>query len=64
MSMRKLKLDLEQVDVESFVSSEEVEVQRGTVQGHEPATFCKCNTQSCDAFDTTFHCDTFHCWED
>jgi hypothetical protein len=65
MSMRKLKLDLEAVSVESFAAEgEETRVQRGTVEGQEAATFCKCNTNSCDAFDTTIRCDTFHCWEE
>jgi hypothetical protein len=52
MTTRKLKLEIDALAVETFDAGRVSELSRGTVQGHDDATFCKCNTDSCEAFDT------------
>lgn len=51
MATGKLKLELDALTVQSFAPDESRARQHGTVHGHA-VTLCKCNTQSCDAFDT------------
>ena len=51
MRRTKLRLDLGTLNVQSFTAGYGHGVQLGTVHGHD-ATFCKCDTRSCDYFDT------------
>ncbi|HEX8242930.1 MAG TPA: hypothetical protein VF541_05530 [Longimicrobium sp.] len=51
MRKSKLRLDLGALDVQSFAAGGDHGARLGTVHGHD-ATFCKCDTRSCDAFDT------------
>jgi hypothetical protein len=46
--MRKLRLDLEELTVESFEMDEQ-EGSRGTVQGHAPETW-GCDSRGCDTY--------------
>ena len=52
MTTRKLKLEIDALAVETFDAGRVSELARGTVQGHNGVTLCKCNTDSCEAFDS------------
>ena len=51
MRRSKVRLDLGTLDVQSFTADDRRVAGLGTVHGHD-ATFCKCDTRSCDYFDT------------
>ncbi|HEU0013042.1 MAG TPA: hypothetical protein VFQ45_05135 [Longimicrobium sp.] len=54
--MRKLKLDLEQLDVETFETEEPEAQTRGTVKAHDPTNL---QARTCDPFRGT--CFGFTC---
>jgi len=55
--MNKLKLDLEQIEVESFSSSDVPAPRRGTVNGHAELTEV-CNSQT-HTWDRLYTCDEY-----
>ena len=55
--MKKLKLDLERIEVESFPTDAPDPSQRGTVEGHAELTYgCQSNTQT---WDRGYTCDEY-----
>jgi hypothetical protein len=56
--MRKLKLSLEQLAVESFASEEPAADARGTVHGHQDTNYETCAGYTCAYAETCQHWQT------
>ena len=57
--MKKMKLNLDQLKVESFKMAEK-KLQNGTVNGFGRESVDQCDTEGCSG---NVECNTYYCWQ-